>query len=178
VVTRRIHALSAIGWTYEALASRLGVTHQNVGYLAGRTSGMVQRGIAQAVIRLYDELSMTPGPSSVARDRAAARGWPPPLAWDEGAIDDPDARPNHTSKREKRAAWRDVDEVAVARAINGARIELTGPERESAVEILVRTTDLSDKQIAARLDMWPETVFRIRKRLGLDSNYGTARRAS
>jgi hypothetical protein len=92
VVTRRIHALAAIGWTYDEIGPRLGVTAQNVCYLAGRTSGMVERGIAQRVMRLYDELSGTPGPSNIGRRRAVARGWAPPLAWDD--IDDPNETPN------------------------------------------------------------------------------------
>lgn len=92
VVTRRIHALAAIGWTYAELGPRLGVTSQNIGYLAGRTTGMVERGIARRVIRLYDELSMTPGTSNISRQRAISRGWAPPLAWDD--IDDPNAVPD------------------------------------------------------------------------------------
>jgi hypothetical protein len=43
---------------------------------------------------LFNELQLTPGSCERARRRAKKLGWAPPLAWDEDAIDDPDARPD------------------------------------------------------------------------------------
>jgi hypothetical protein len=65
----------------------------------------VRAGTARAVCALYDELWDQPPPegthrdkiaASRARNRAAAHGWPPPLAWDDDTIDDPDVVPNPT----------------------------------------------------------------------------------
>lgn len=178
VVTRRIHALAAIGWTYDDLAPRLGVTGQNVGYLASRSSGMVQRGIAHRVIRLYDELSMTPGPSNIARLRALSRGWAPPLLWDDDTIDDPNASP-HDARRSHHARAADyvpaepiIDEVAIARVLNGDRVAITKEERLIVVTRLA-AQGWSDRQIAQLLGMTDRTIFRDRDENGIESRWAS-----
>lgn len=90
---RRLRALSAIGWSQSYLAARLGKATSAVHILVVGRHDRVQRRIADAVAALYDELSMTPGPSEYARTTARRNGWAAPLAWDEDAIDQPDARP-------------------------------------------------------------------------------------
>ncbi|MDR1387379.1 MAG: hypothetical protein LBJ44_07300 [Propionibacteriaceae bacterium] len=105
---RRLRALVAVGWPALVLAGRLGrhVSAVNL-VLAGR-GGVdgVRRPTASAamitaVMRLYDQIGMVdpgaggvgPGAVESARRRAAGAGWPGPLAWDDDAIDDPDACP-------------------------------------------------------------------------------------
>ena len=91
--TRRIRALIAVGYSQARLAQELGIAESYVSRLAHNTRPNVNADTIERVIMLYDRLSMTPGPSQSARDRALRKNWPPPLAWDEDAIDDPGARP-------------------------------------------------------------------------------------
>lgn len=86
---RRLQALMALGWPLSVIAKRLGVHHDRIRqYLIQRS---VYATTAARVAALYDELSMTPGPSVRARREAARRGYVPPLAWDDETIDDPAA---------------------------------------------------------------------------------------
>lgn len=86
---RRIEALAAIGWSQHEVARRLGKS-ESWGERVKR-SRRVHRSTAEAVRRIYDELSMTPGPSEWSRSWARAQGWIPPLGWDDDTIDDPGA---------------------------------------------------------------------------------------
>jgi hypothetical protein len=93
---RRLQALAAIGWPATELASRLGYTPRQARTRIAdlrHPTGRAYRTTAEAVARLYNELSGTPGPSSSARIRAHRAGWAPPLLWDGINIDDPAARP-------------------------------------------------------------------------------------
>jgi len=97
---RRLQALVAIGWSQAKLARRLGMLPSNFSDVMGREN--VTAATARAVSALYDELWATPPAepgqrekisASRARNSARAAGWAPPLAWDEEAIDDPEAGP-------------------------------------------------------------------------------------
>jgi hypothetical protein len=112
---RRLRGLAALGWPQAELAARLGMTPSSLGQL-GIRRGRVSRTTAAKVTALYDELSMIPGHSKRAADRAARHGWPPPLAWLEGTIDDPRARPASAADRHRGAY---VDQVAVQRLRDG-----------------------------------------------------------
>lgn len=90
---RRLQALSAIGWTQTHLADELEVSVQSLHQLATDERRTVTAVTAERVRELYDRLSMTPGPSAMARTTAKRNGWAPPLAWDDDTIDDPDAEP-------------------------------------------------------------------------------------
>ena len=93
--TRRLRALVAIGYTQTDLCARLGITDANgTGLFTGSRRSRVRVATACQVAGLYDELSMTPGPSDYARNRAHRKGWMPPLAWDDDTIDSPEAQPN------------------------------------------------------------------------------------
>lgn len=96
---RRLQALVAIGWAQAQLARRLGMTPANLSAIMRRAQ--VLAATARKVQVLYGELSMSLPPdetphqrasSSRARGYAEARRWPPPLAWDDDAIDDPAAK--------------------------------------------------------------------------------------
>jgi len=97
---RRLQALVATGWTQAQLAAQLGMLPGNFGAMMRRAQ--VTAGTARAVRQLYDRLwDQPPDPqewrakisASRARNHAAVSGWPPPLAWDDEAIDDPAAVP-------------------------------------------------------------------------------------
>ena len=98
---RRLQALVAIGWSQSKLAERIGWTPSNFGTLIG--DGRVIAASARLVRALYDELWNQAPPENTHRDKIAAsrarnmaraRGWAPPLAWDDDEIDDPTARPD------------------------------------------------------------------------------------
>lgn len=88
---RRIQALACIGWPQAALGPMLGRGPAYTNQMMHR--GVLMSSTAADFARLYRELCVTPGPSEAAKRIAAARGWAPPLAWDD--IDDPDETPKH-----------------------------------------------------------------------------------
>lgn len=91
-VTRRRQALAAIGYGLTDLAPYFGLNCRSIG---GHTSQRkVHRDTFAQWCRVYDLLSMTPGPNQQARKLAQRQGWPPPLAWDDDTIDDPAAKPD------------------------------------------------------------------------------------
>ena len=103
---RRIRALWAIGWPSAVIAERLGWT------IEARVTNLARRGTdrqyvyattARMVRALYDELSMTPGPSPQTRLRAIRAGYAPPLAWNDDEIDDPDAQPYTEGRLRRRS---------------------------------------------------------------------------
>lgn len=93
---RRLQALVALGYTQTYLWDRLtgDAKRHNLHHLLMHARPTVNATTARKVAELYDELSMTPGPSERARRKAAYYGWAPPLAWDEDEIDNPEAHPD------------------------------------------------------------------------------------
>lgn len=145
---RRVRALVRIGWPMSELASRLGVSFQNV--FDYTTRDRVRRSTALKVAGLYDELSMLPGPSSSAAKRAASKGWPPPLAFDDDQIDNPAARPADGVRGTVQGYPRDLD-------------------REQRVLELTRA-GLSAADIALRLRTNKRYVTRVRARHRSEGN--------
>jgi hypothetical protein len=97
---RRIQALNRLGWTWQEIATGCGKSSKEwVGEVL--KSERVHSTTVDSVARLYAERSMTiPDGKQRARVRntAAARGYHPPLAWDD--IDDPAEIPS--------TAWKPV----------------------------------------------------------------------
>lgn len=96
---RRLRALNTLGWTLNDLADRLGLGAARVSQLTAGRHTTVHHDTYTAVTALYAQLSMsvpTHHPAwLLARTRkvAAGKGWAPPLAWDDAALDDPAGRP-------------------------------------------------------------------------------------
>lgn len=90
---RRLQALAVMGWTTSELAPRLGTHEDMVHQWRGRVGGRVWLATAERVAAVYDDLSMTRGPSARLHAHALRQGWVPPLAWDDDTIDNPDAEP-------------------------------------------------------------------------------------
>jgi hypothetical protein len=102
---RRIQALMALGWTGTDIAHACGwadrasvsqvISPPDRGQLGDRG---IFRKTHDAICKAYDDMSMQLPEITSARSRvrntARTLGWPVPLAWDDGSIDDPDARPN------------------------------------------------------------------------------------
>lgn len=123
---RRIRALMALGWRYsdidEAAGQRTSWTHNLT------NQKQVHLDTADRVARIYDELSMTPGPSNRLRALALKYGWHPPLAWDDATIDDPDEQPNLGGNTDDQ-----IDHVIVDRLIAGERILSSPAEKVEAM---------------------------------------------
>lgn len=99
---RRLQALMAIGWSQSKLAHAMGYELRNFAHLVNAT-GNVTATTARAVRALYDDLWDQQPPQTTRGDKgaytrsrryAAARGWPPPMAWSDDEIDDPAAVPD------------------------------------------------------------------------------------
>ena len=122
---RRLQALIWNGWSLSTLAGRYGCTPKGVRRMLAYER--VGQGTAGKVRALYDDLWDQSPPQgtpyerravTTARGYARERGWVPPLAWDEDAIDDPAAVPAQGWRRrsERRPAA-----SPVAAAIRSAR---------------------------------------------------------
>lgn len=99
---RRIQALCAIGYSMEDIGARIGVHRTNIGMYASGKWQLMSRRLFTAVLDLYEDCWDQPGGNERAARKAAERGWVPPLAWDDDALDDPAAVPD-TGKRTRRA---------------------------------------------------------------------------
>ena len=129
---RRVQALVAVGYSQATLAARLGIQRSNF-RLA--TCDQVTAVTARAVRELYDELwDVPPGESahrarlsaSRARNYARARDWALPMAWDEEALDDPDAGPAESWRRSERTTIRSADlaeDADFVRSAGGCRTQ-------------------------------------------------------
>jgi hypothetical protein len=109
---RRVQALVACGWPQAWLARELGVKPANLSAMMRgfRGQSLVRASTAAAVRALYDRLWDVPPPQNTpravadvgrARALAAAKGWVPPLGWDDDKIDDPSARPAVRVRRQE-----------------------------------------------------------------------------
>jgi hypothetical protein len=91
---RRLRALAAAGYTQQNLARRLAVNEFWLLAMIEGDSDTIDADSAARVAALFNEIQMIPGPCVKERERARVRLWASPLAWDEGAIDDPAAKPH------------------------------------------------------------------------------------
>lgn len=143
-VARRLQALYAIGYTQSDLGKALGVTAPRVANLMHHRYDVVYRHTFIAVDAVFRELCMKvpedPEPMrrgqvrvhARARRDAQARGWAPPLAWDN--IDDPHETPKWRSPSQQGG-----DHSAVQRRLNGDKsVGLTPEERVEVVAACLR----------------------------------------
>ena len=130
---RRLQALVAIGHSQQAICDHLGWLPGNATRLFNGKQDFVTVSTAAKARVLFSELQLTPGSCERARRRAKKLGWAPPLAWDEDAIDDPDARPDF-----------------------GQRETISFVERYTEM----RELGYNDLQIVARWGMKPESLER------------------
>jgi len=151
--TRRVQALQAIGWSLHMLETRLGRSRSYLTALMARDSMTVPT--FEAIADLYDQLSMTPGPSRRAVGVAKRAGFVPPLAWDD--IDN-DAAPSFGDIDD------DIDEIAVERLMAGRRVPATWPEIREAARRL-SALGLTDAAVAERVGASDRSVIRWRKEL-------------
>ena len=102
---RRIQALRAIGWSLQQICVEIGTTPTNsrIKLISSGSARRVTVDMHERVKATYERLwdrtppVRTPHDKAImnaATRRAAARGWAPPLAWDDDTIDDPNATPD------------------------------------------------------------------------------------
>lgn len=138
---RRLQALYAIGYPRRLIAVELGISprHLSQKLVIG---ARVRPATLARLVEVYDRLSMTPGPSSTSRARAAGKGWYPPLAWDDNTIDDPAAEPYRPRPRKRhqheplgsdQVEVLKVDQVVVERALAGQTVTANPAERAEVV---------------------------------------------
>jgi hypothetical protein len=138
---RRLRALVAIGWSLPQLAERVG-GHRKWLQRVVTTDVQVHADTAHAVRQLYERLWNMPGPSQRARAWARERGWAPPMAWDEDALDRPDARPAEAPRanrrgRDRYALWESSEEMLA----QGVPLEVVAERLEVSVAALKRARD-------------------------------------
>lgn len=141
---RRIRALLAIGWRHQDLTPRLG--YQS-GVALSRPGTMIEQWKHAAAVRVYDELWSTQGPSEVSRTRAARVGHAPPLAWDEGTLDSPDAVPHECVRRDEQVDLDDVAELVMVLRFTTPRLcDRLGVKRDTLRAAIRRSgrTDIAD----------------------------------
>lgn len=140
---RRLQALAARGWSFSRLAERLGVTANVLWGWCRRPHVLATT--AARVRALYDELWDAPPPAFTDADRAlaartaataAARGWPPPLAWDDETIDDPAALPEGGSAPASSSSALPLEDLErlVADGATWTVLEARTRTRRSAIE--------------------------------------------
>ncbi|MGW1796916.1 hypothetical protein ACWCQN_13115 [Streptomyces sp. NPDC001984] len=100
--TRRLQALTAMGWPTIHLADEMQWTGTNTGALLTAPTVMVKtaRLVRDVYGRLWNvdplEHGASPGGITYAKRRAHDAGWAPVGAWDDESIDDPEAFPDWT----------------------------------------------------------------------------------
>lgn len=138
--TRRLQALVAIGHTQSSLAARIGWTTANLNVIVLGRRDSVTVATAQLIAQLYDELSMTPGPSNRSRRLAASHRWLPPLAWDDDLIDIPahEAREHARTSDRARLTIDDVTELLELGETTDGIAARFGVTRSAVEQILSR----------------------------------------
>ena len=110
---RRIRGLLRIGWKAADIAN-VGRWKSAQCVLEMMDKPGLNSRTAERIATVYERMAGTPGPSELGRRRAESKGWPPPLAWDDGTgphgIDNPQATP-YTAKSSFRKAAEMVDEL-------------------------------------------------------------------
>lgn len=178
-VRRRLRALIALGWSQAKLAKRLGVQPCNFGRMLYHRK-TITAGRARAVRALYDELSMQLPPAETHQERIAAsraqnyaraRGWLPPLAYDDDQLDTPDDLP--TAEMDEGLAAEDVvDEAAILRRMDGDRtVRVQGAEAAEVIRRL-RAAGHSDAHIGAVTGLRVDRYAPLRRDLDEASHTG------
>lgn len=160
---RRLRALACMGWAAVQLASESGLPVSTVVKLRAGDVDSVRAWMARAVCGSYARLSGAAAPSgpTATRTRADAgrRGWVPPIAWDDAAIDDPAAVPDLGEYTGRALAV--AEDVEFIRSTTGASLnviaERLGISRDALDQNLVRAKALLAERDPGADDANPES---------------------
>ncbi|MFK8851308.1 hypothetical protein [Streptomyces sp. Ac-502] len=162
---RRVQALYAIGHFNRQIAELSGVSRDFICDLVNGRHPRIGVQSNAGIRRAYAELSMTVGGSVKTRLYAQAKGWVPPLAWDDDTIEDPAALP-----------MLDVSEPqvetgaeAVARFLMGESVLLGAAERREAIQHFMEWTEMTPVDIAVRMEVSARAVSRAWERIKKDA---------
>lgn len=135
---RRLEALACLGYSQPQIGRLTGRPNMTGSHVRNwMITKRVTHEIADVVRSAYDKYSMVPSdnPRATYTKRYAARqGWAPPLAWDEGDIDDPAAVPNFGHKQGDPLP----DESAIVLVLEGRVGEVGRPLFNSEKREIVR----------------------------------------
>ena len=159
--TRRIRALYALGHFNHEIAARAGISRDAVWALAAGKWPSVKVGMDDGVRTAYNQLSMSTGKSPKTRLLAQKRGWAPPLAWDDEAIDDPDGMPQTDAPAPTASGGANV----VGRWLHGESVVLDNEARKQVLQHLMEWTNDSPEEIAVRLEVTLHWVWQTWSRL-------------
>ncbi|QKV98195.1 hypothetical protein HUT19_41475 (plasmid) [Streptomyces sp. NA02950] len=142
---RRVRALGAMGFPNAVLAGELDMHPMNFHTMLSQATVTV--GMAQRVAALYDRawnadpraFGATARGITRTLARAAAAGWPSPLAWDDESIDDPAAVPDLGARATRTAAL--VEDISWL-------METCGYTRQQAAERIGVTKAAVDQAFA------------------------------
>ncbi len=87
---RRIQALQAMGWPMHTLAHKLGTHPEYLRGIGRDGKRTIPVELNETVKALYAELKDLEGPRNEPKLKARANEWPPPQAWREDELDDPE----------------------------------------------------------------------------------------
>ncbi len=148
--SRRLQALTVLGWSPRLLAGRLGMDLGAVRRMRDGGRGRVHSGTSEAVSNLYKALWNTAPPAATTPERIAAtkarahatrRGWVPPMAWDDDQLDRPDGRPASGWQRTRQT------HRAADLAEDAAELFAQGYDREHAAQRLCVTLSGLEKAL-------------------------------
>lgn len=91
---RRIEALLALGWRHSDITAAMPGVRTHSSIVLHQVGEWISGDTHDAVDAAYRALGGRQGPSETTRRRAKALGYVPPAAWDDDAIDDPQAVPD------------------------------------------------------------------------------------
>lgn len=169
---RRVQALGTLGWTLITIAPHAGTTRERLSQSYGSEHITVRTHlqVAEAYERLWN--TQPPAPDFYAgrtilrtRRKARSKGWVPPLGWDDIDNDPepPQAEPDEDS----------IDTIAVDLAVSeGARVQLSIPDRRAAVRQLSAIRRLPDTVIARMLLVDAKTIANDRAAMHLPAAVG------
>jgi hypothetical protein len=159
--TRRLRALYALGHGRKEIAEAADLCPQTISDLvSGGTWKRITSACDNAVREAYEQLSMTRGTCARNLLRAQRKQWAPPLAWDEGAIDDPKAFPVLDAAPPPPAV-----KAAATRFLMGESVVLDRAARREVLAFWMEWSAKTLDEIGEQLEMTPEAVERQWERI-------------
>lgn len=158
---RRVRALYALGHFNHVIATEAGISRDAVYSLAAGKWPTLKVAADDGIRAAYDRLSMTTGKSWKTRLWADKEGWAPPLAWDEDAIDDPDAMPQTDAEAPIVTEGGNVAD----RWLHGEAVILGPKDRKHVIQHLFEWSTDTPEEIAARLEMTMHAVWAVWSRI-------------
>ena len=165
---RRLQALACLGWTLPELERRAGERPKYYNEMMYAPSKTLDRGRAERISSLYDELWDQEPPqvdeadrfrAAYAKTTARRNGWAPPMAWAGIDMDDPEAQPALDAELDDDE---DFDWVKVERVLDGrARASKLNRAEKRQVVLTMTARGVPPWAIAERTGMALRTVLGI-----------------